>query len=375
MSGLTSQPNLSALAAALAGTSQDPGLSLDVLQTLSRYWEVVRRYYVPFEADMRAGTADVYRHEMPGPQYTNLREQARGLGLEDRWDEICRRYAEVNMLFGDLVKITPTSTAVADMALYMVANGLSGEDVLDPGRDLGFPKTVVALFRGEFGHPPEGFPPALQRKVLKGETPIYGRPAALLPSVDLAAQRRQLEATLRRPVSERDLSSSQLFPALFRDYTAYRESFGDVSVLPTPTFLYGLREGEEIEVEVAPGKTHVISLAARAAADADGIVTLYVALDGVLQTMRVAAAAAGAPATRTQTQEGNPAHVGAALAGTVVAVAVKPGQRVARGDTLLAIEAMKMETRIVAERDATIAEVLVKPGDAVSPRDLLMVLS
>src|SRR6059036_1473876 len=150
MSGLTSQPNLSALVAALAGTSQDPGLSLDVLQTLSRYWEVVRRHYVPFEADMRAGTADVYRHEMPGPQYTNLREQARGLGLEDRWDEICRRYAEVNMLFGDVVKITPTSTAVADMALYMVANGLNGGDVLDPDRDLGFPKTVVALFRGEF---------------------------------------------------------------------------------------------------------------------------------------------------------------------------------------------------------------------------------
>ena len=375
MSGLTSQPNLSALVAALAGTSQDPGLSLDVLQTLSRHWEVVRRHYAPFEADMRAGTADVYRHEMPGPQYTNLREQARGLGLEDRWDEICRRYAEVNMLFGDVVKITPTSTAVADMALYMVANGLSGGDVLDPSRDLGFPKTVVALFRGEFGHPPEGFPPALQRKVLKGETPIYGRPAALLPAVDLAAQRRELEATLRRPVSERDVSSSLLFPALFRDYARHRESYGDVSVLPTPAFLYGLREGEEIEVEVAPGKTHVIGLAARAAADADGVVTLYVALDGVLQTMRVAAAAASVPTTRPQTQEGNSAHVGAALAGTVVAVPVTPGQRVARGDTLLAIEAMKMETRIVAERDATIAEVLVKPGDAVSPRDLLMVLS
>ena len=374
MSGLTSQPNLSALAATLTGTAQDPGLSLEVLQALSRYWEVVRRGYAPFEADMRAGAADAYRHEMPGPQYTNLREQARGLGLEDRWDEICRRYAEVNMMFGDLVKITPTSTAVADMALYMVANDLGADDVLAPSRDLGFPKSVVALFRGEFGHPPEGFPAALQRKVLKGEAPIYGRPAALLPSVDLAAERRRLEATLGRPVSERDVSSSLLFPALFRDYAQHREVFGDVSALPTPAFFYGLAEGEEIEVEVAPGKKHVIALLARTSVDADGFVTLYFALDGRLQMMRVAAAASP-PATRTQTQDGNPAHVGAALAGTVVAVAVRPGQRVARGETLLAIEAMKMETRIVAERDATIAEVYVKPGDAVSPRDLLLVLS
>src|SRR2546428_6084335 len=176
MSGLTAQPNLSAIAAALAGTALAPDLDPNALQALSHYWEVVRQYYAPFETDMRAGTASVYRHEMPGPQYTNLREQARSMGLEHRWGEICHMYAEVNLLFGDIVKITPTSTAVADMALYMVANGLSRGDVLDPGRDLGFPKTVVALFRGEFGHPPEGFPPALQRKGLKGKTPIYGLP-------------------------------------------------------------------------------------------------------------------------------------------------------------------------------------------------------
>ena len=158
MSGLTAQPNLSAMASALAGSELDPGLDPEILQSLSRYWEVVRRYYAPFEADMRAGTADVYRHEMPGPQYTNLRAQARGMGLEHRWDEICQRYAEVNLLFGDLVKITPTSTAVADMALSMVANGLSRDDVLDPARDLAFPKSVVALFRGEVGAPPGGLP-------------------------------------------------------------------------------------------------------------------------------------------------------------------------------------------------------------------------
>src|SRR2546427_223340 len=375
MSGLTAQPNLSAMASALAGTPLDPGLDPEVLQALSRYWETVRRYYAPFEADIRGGTADVYRHEMPGPQYTNLRAQARGMRLEHRWDEICRRYAEVDLLFGDLVKITPTSTAVADMALCMVANGLSRDDVLDPGRDIAFPKSVVALFRGEVGYPPEGFPAELQKKVLNGAPAIYGRAAAYLPAVDLAAQHRDLETTLRRPVSERELSSWLLFPALFHDCARHRDRFGDVSVLPTAAFLYGLQEGEEIEIEVAPGKRHVIGLQARTAADRDGFVTLYFALDGQLQLIRLATAAASAQSPRAQAQDGNPAHVSAGLAGTVVAVAVRPGQLVARGDTLLAIEAMKMETRVIAERDAMIAEVYVTPGETVGPSDLLVLLS
>ena len=375
MSGLTAQPNLSAMASALAGSPLDPGLDPDVLQSLSRYWEVVRRHYAPFEADLRAGTADVYRHEMPGPQYTNLRAQARGMGLEHRWDEICRRYAEVNLLFGDLVKITPTSTAVADMALCMVANGWSRDDVLDPVRDLAFPKSVIALFRGEAGVPPEGFPADLQRKVLKGQPVICGRAAAHLPAVDLAAQRQDLEAALRRPVTERELSSWLLFPSLFLEYTRHRDRFGDVSVLPTPVFFYGLREGEETEVEVAPGKRHVIGLLARTEPDGDGCVTLFATVDGQLQLVRLATTAATAQVTRAQAQEGNSSHVSAGLAGTVVAVPVRAGQVVARGETLLAIEAMKMETHVIAERDGMVAEVYVVPGDLIGPRDLLILLS
>ena len=375
MSGLTSQPNLSAMASALAGSELDPGFDPEVLQSLSRYWEVVRRYYAPFETDMRSGTADVYRHEMPGPQYTNLRAQARGMGLEHRWDEICQRYAEVNLLFGDLVKITPTSTAVADMALCMVANGWSRDDVLDPARELAFPKSVVALFRGEVGAPPEGFPADLQRKVLKGEPVIYGRAAAHLPATDLAAKRRELEAIVRRPVSERELSSWLLFPALYLEYARHRERFGDVSVLPTTAFLYGLHEGEEIEIEMAPGRTRLIGLGARTEADADGFVTLYVTLDGQLQLLRLATPAATVQDARPQAQDGSASHVSAGLAGTVVAVAVRPGQVVTRGETLLAIEAMKMETHVIAERDAIVAEVYVAPGDRVGPRDLLILLS
>src|SRR5215831_12522652 len=298
MSGLTAQPNLSAMASALAGSDLDPGLDPEILQMLSRYWEGVRRYYTPFEADMRSGTADVYRHEMPGPQYTNLRAQARGMGLEHRWDEICQRYAEVNLLFGDLVKITPTSTAVADMALSMVANGLSRDDVLDPARDLAFPKSVVALFRGEVGAPPEGFPEDLQRKVLKGQPAIYGRAAAYLPAADLTTQRRDLEAILHRPVSERELSSWLLFPALFLEYARHRDRFGDVSVLPTAAFFYGLRQGEEIEVEVAQGKRHVIGLLARTEPDANGCVTLFATVDGQLQLVKLATAAGSGQAER-----------------------------------------------------------------------------
>jgi pyruvate carboxylase len=375
MSGLTAQPNLSAVASALAGSALDPGLDPEILQSLSRYWEVVRGYYAPFEADMRAGTAGVYRHEMPGPQYTNLRAQARGMGLEHRWDEICQRYAEVNLIFGDLVKITPTSTAVADMALSMVANGWSRDDVLDPARDIAFPKSVVALFRGEVGAPPGGFPADLQRKVLRGQPAIYGRAAAYLPAADLAAGRRELEATLRRPVSERELSSWLLFPALFLEYARHRDRFGDVSVLPTPAFLYGLRDGEELEVEVAPGTCHLIGLQARTEPDAAGVVTLFAAVDGQLQLVRIATPAATVRGARAQAREGNTAHVSAGLAGTVVAVTVRPGQVVARGETLLAIEAMKMETHIIAEREAMVAEVYVAPGDAVGPRDLLILLS
>ena len=375
MSGLTSQPNLSAIVSALAQTELDPGLDPEVLQALSRYWEVVRRYYAPFEAEMRSGTADVYRHEIPGPQYTNLRAQARGMGLEHRWDEICKRYADVNLMFGDLVKITPTSTAVAEMALCMVANGLSRDDVLDPRRDIGFPRSVVALFRGDFGLPPEGFPAALQDKVLKGQRPISGRAAAQLPPVDLARQRRDLAAALGRPVTERDVSSSLLFPALFHDYEQHRARFGDVSRLPTAAFLYGLQEGEEIEVDVGSGKNQVIGFMARTGADPDGVVTLFFAVDGQLELVPIASAAAEVRTARPQAEDGNPAHVGAALAGTVAAVAVRPGQRVARGEGLVTIEAMKMETHVIAERDATVTQVHVSLGDAVSRGDLLVSLT
>jgi pyruvate carboxylase len=191
MSGLTSQPNLGSIAAALQGSARDPGLDLASMQSLSHYWEGVRRGYVPFEADMRSGTSDVYNHEMPGGQYTNLREQARAIGLEHRWPEVSKAYADVNVLFGDIVKVTPTSKVVGDMALFMVANDLKPQDVSDPAREVAFPESVISLFKGELGFPPDGFPKALEQKVLRGEKPMIGRAGEHLPEVDLAAKRRE----------------------------------------------------------------------------------------------------------------------------------------------------------------------------------------
>src|SRR5690606_20910254 len=207
LSGLTSQPNLGAIAAALKGSARDPGVDLAALQSLSNYWEGVRHAYAPFEADIRSGTSDVYNHEMPGGQYTNLREQARAMGLAHRWPEISRAYAEVNRLFGDIVKVTPTSKVVGDMAIFMVANELRAEDVADPARDIAFPESVVSLFKGELGFPPEGFPKALQDKVLKGEAPLAGRAGDFLPEVDLEAVRREAEHAIGRHISDTDLAS------------------------------------------------------------------------------------------------------------------------------------------------------------------------
>ncbi|MFP5306204.1 MAG: pyruvate carboxylase subunit B, partial [Gammaproteobacteria bacterium] len=334
MSGLTSQPNLGAIAAALSGGQRDPGVSFEHMQAISTYWEGVRRYYAPFEADIRSGTSDVYRHEMPGGQYTNLREQARALGLESRWPEVSKAYAAVNQLFGDIVKVTPTSKVVGDMALFIVANDLDAEDVVDPEREIAFPDSVVSLFKGELGYPPDGFPAELQKKVLKGETPLEGRPGASLLPVDLEAARRDGEKAAGRKLDDTDLASYLMYPKVFRDYAEHQSQYGDVSVLPTPLFFYGLSEGEEVSVDLEPGKTLLIKLQGSTEVPEEGAVKLFFELNGQPRVVRVAKAGAKAQAERPKAEDGNPSHVGAPMPGMVVAVAVKPGQKVKKGDPL-----------------------------------------
>ncbi|WP_024301642.1 pyruvate carboxylase [Pseudogulbenkiania sp. MAI-1] len=374
MSGLTSQPNLGSIVAALEGSERDPGLDRKHLQQLSTYWEGVRQCYAPYEADMRAGTSEVYRHEMPGGQVTNLREQARSLGIEARWPEVAEAYAQVNLLFGDIVKVTPTSKVVGDMALFMVSNGLTPEDVRDPAKPIDFPESVVSLFKGELGTPAHGFPEGLQRKVLKGEPPLTGRPGAVMAPVDLDGKKAQLAQTLGRAVSEQDLASSLMYPKVFQDFAEHQARYGDVSTVPTTAFFYGLTEGEEIAVELERGKTLVVQLLGRADTS-DGHVKLFFELNGQPRLVKVAKDGVQAASQQPQADPDNPHHVGAPMPGMVSTVAVQPGQAVAKGDTLLTLEAMKMEVAVKAERDGVIKQVLVSSGSRINNKDLLAVFA
>ncbi len=384
MSGLTSQPNLSAIVAALEGSDRDPrfraaraggqpaGVDRESMQQISHYWEGVRHQYAAFESDIRSGTADVYNHEMPGGQYTNLREQARAMGLEHRWPEVSRAYAEVNRLFGDIVKVTPTSKVVGDMALSMVANDLSAAEVLDPSREVPFPESVVSLFKGELGFPPDGFPAALSRKILKGEPPRPYRPGDSLPDVDLEAARHEAEKACGHQIGDNDLASWLMYPKVYREFSDHHRRFGDVSMLPTPAYFYGMDEREEIAVDLDPGKTLVIRMQGTAPAEEEGVVKVFFELNGQPRAMRVEKAGAARREQRAQADPGNPAHVAAPMPGMVVTVSVKAGQAVRAGDPLISLEAMKMETQVRAERDGTIKAVHVRNGETVAARDLLV---
>ena len=374
MSGLTAQPNLSAMAAALAHTERDPGLPQGALHAASTYFEGVRRFYAPFESDIRSGTADVYRHEMPGGQYTNLREQARSMGLEHRWTEVSRAYADVNQLFGDIVKVTPTSKVVGDMAIMMVANDLTPAQVVDPAREVAFPESVVALFKGELGFPPDGFPDALSRKVLKGVPPAAFRPGDQLLPVDLEAARFKAAQVGGMPVDEMDdrqLASALMYPKVASDFHQHLQRYGDVSVLPTPTFFYGMKPGDEVALEIDAGKTLLVSL--QTIQEDDGIAKVQFEMNGQSRMTSVTRAGANTVAQREVAESANPLHVGAPMPGAIVTVPVVAGQKVQAGATLLSLEAMKMETHIVTERDGVIERVLVKSGDRVQAKDLLIV--
>ncbi|HUY31216.1 MAG TPA: pyruvate carboxylase [Pirellulales bacterium] len=373
MSGLTSQPNLNSVVEALRFTPRDTGLAAGPLEETANYWEAVREFYAPFETGMMAGTADVYRNEMPGGQYTNLYEQAKAIGLGHRWHEICKMYADVNQLFGDIVKVTPSSKAVGDMALFLIANQLTVDDVLDSERDLSFPESVVDLMAGRMGRPPGGFPAKVQKRILRGQKPLRGRPGASLPSADLKAAAAELEKRTGRPASRRDVVSYLIYPRVVAEFLAHGEMYGDTSILPTPAFLYGPLPNEEISVEIEPGKTLVIKFLTVGDPQPDGCRTVFFELNGQPRDVTIRDAALEPDVGRRP--KADPAkvkEVGAPMPGMVVQVAVHAGDTVAKGRKLLTMEAMKMETTLYAERDGQIAEVLVAPGDQVATGDLIV---
>jgi pyruvate carboxylase len=376
LSGLTSQPNLGSIVEALRHGPRDPGIDPDRLRMISAYWEQVRRLYAAFESDVRAGASEVYVHGMPGGQYTNLREQARALGIDAaRWPEVAAAYAEVNAMFGDIIKVTPTSKAVGEMALLMVTSGLKRAQVEDPATEVAFPESVVQLFRGELGQAPGGFPEALQRKILQGAAPLTTRPGASLPPVDLAAVRARIQPELTRTVTDEDLASYLMYPKVWLGYARDRAQYGDAAILPTSVFFYGMQPGQEINIELERGKTLIVRYVAISEPHEDGTRSVFFELNGQPRSVRVpdASQVAQHPPAR-KVEPGNTRHVGAPMPGTITTVAAAAGARVSRGDVLLTLEAMKMETAVRADSDGEIAEVIARPGQTVEVKDLLVVL-
>jgi pyruvate carboxylase len=375
LSGNTSQPCLGSIVEALRGTERDPGLNPKAIRKISFYWEAVRNQYAAFESDLKGPASEVYLHEMPGGQFTNLKEQARSLGLETRWHEVAQAYADANQMFGDIVKVTPSSKVVGDMALMMVSQELTVADVENPAKDMSFPESVVSMLKGDLGQPPMGWPAGLQKKALKGELPYTVRPGSLLENADLDAERTAIETKLEREVSDFEFASYLMYPKVFTDYAMAADLYGPVAVLPTPSYFYGLPAGDELFVDIEKGKTLVVLNQAMGVADEKGMVTIFFELNGQPRRIKVPDRAHGAAggAVRRKVEGGNAAHIGAPMPGVISTVAVTAGQDVKAGDVLLSIEAMKMETAIHAERDGKIAEVLVKTGDQIDAKDLLVV--
>ena len=381
MSGSTSQPNLNSIVAALQHTSRDTQLDLAALNEFSDYWEKVREHYAPFDTAPKTGSAEVYLHEMPGGQYTNLKEQAASMGVSHRWPEIARTYAEVNALFGDIVKVTPSSKVVGDMALFLFSRGIRPADVvnLEPGTG-GFPESVIDMLSGGLGWPAGGFPEAVQRVVL-GEKKAKEAQALFRADqtgnraapIHLGKLRKELSEKFKREIGDDDLYSHLMYPQVFADYAKHHLAYSDVSVLPTTAFFYGLRRGEEIAVSIEEGKTLIIRLVNVSEADKDGRRTVTFELNGMTREAFIADKKV-VPQTKARVKAdiADPLQHGAPIPGLVTSIAVTVGQKVAKSDKLLMMEAMKMQTTVYATADGVVAELLCAVGETVESKDLLV---
>lgn len=376
LSGGTSQVNLNTLVEALRNTERESPLDTEALTYLAVYWQAAREFYRPFESVVLPATGDLYQHEMPGGQYTNLFEQARALGLADRWAEVCKTYADVNQLLGDIVKVTPTSKAVGDMALFMVASELSAADVMRGDRPLAFPASVIDLVSGRMGQPPGGFPDAI-KKIVLGDAPVVeGRPGDSMDPADIDAAKTDATKALGRSAADKDAASILLYPKVFKDYAKHVREYGDVDVLPTPNFLYGQIPGEEIAVDIEPGKRLIVKYLATGQAHPDGTRTVFFELNGQPREVTVidkSLEPEGKAAVKADPED--PSQVGASMPGMVINVAVKPDDRVKAGQKLVVLEAMKMETTINAPVSGIVRSISVSPGTQVETGDLLMVVA
>ena len=374
MSGSTSQPNLNSIVAALQFTKRDTGLDLDALNQFSDYWEQVRNYYAPFDTSPKAGSAEVYLHEMPGGQFTNLKEQAAAMGLASRWPEIARTYAEVNQLFGDIVKVTPSSKVVGDMTMFLVTRGIKPADVvnLEPG-SVPFPESVIDMLGGGLGQPLGGWPKKIQHVVLGNRKPIKGRPGAELKPLNFKKIAEELSPKLKREATMDDVFSHVMYPEVFADFTKKANANGDLSVLPTPAFFYGMKPGQEVAIEIEPGKTLFIRMVNVGAVDAEGKRNVNFELNGMGRQLSIVDRSVKPTVkARVKADSAKPSEVGAPIPGLVTVLSVSVGAKVAKGDKLAVLEAMKMQTTIYAPCAGTVDEIAVGVSDAVESKDLML---
>src|SRR5712664_3773340 len=377
MSGGTSQPNLNSIVEALRHTPRDTQLDVDALNECSDYWETVRTYYLPFDSAPKSGSARLYQHEIPGGQYTNLREQAAAMGLGHRWREVEETYAQVNQLFGDIVKVTPSSKVVGDMALFLMAKEMTPEDLLklDEHHDLSLPNSVVEMFSGVLGVPPGGWPKKLQKIILRGATPLRGLPSDNLPAADLDHEQQALEKKVGHAIRRDDLLSYLLYPDVFLKYDEFHQTYSDVSVLPTAAFFYGLKSGEEITIEIEPGKTLIVKFLTSSDPHPDGTRTLFFELNGQPREVNVRDRALRV--VERAHPKADPADAGqvpAPTAGVISGIAVQANHAVERGAKFLTLEAMKMQSNIYAPISGCVTKLLVAPGQHVEAKDLLVII-
>ena len=373
MSGLTSQPPLGSIVNIINSKQKTNNLNEDSIRSASLYWEEVRQNYIAFETDFKGGSSDVYLHQMPGGQFTNLKEQAKSLGINtSKWGVVVKKYADVNKMFGDIVKVTPSSKVVGDMSLYMIANDLSVADVMDPDKEVIFPQSVIEFFKGELGVPHGGFPKKLQKKILGNQKPIIGRPGLIMPPVDLEDEKINLEKDLEQAVDNQLLASYLMYPKVFKDFINFRKKFGDTSVLSTPLFFYGPKVDQEYSLRIDKGKTLIVRYLTRGAAKPDGMCSIFFELNGQPRTIEILDETfVKSSIAKIKINPNNHTHIGSPLPGQVAQLFVKDNDKVMRGDKILIIEAMKMETIINAEKSGTIQNLQVTSGDNVDSKDLL----
>ncbi|MDX5347849.1 MAG: pyruvate carboxylase, partial [Hymenobacteraceae bacterium] len=375
MSGLTSQPNFNSVVEMMQYQPRHREFDMKSLNQFSNYWETVREYYYPFESGLKAGTAEVFQHEIPGGQYSNLRPQAQALGLGDKWEQIKQTYAEVNMMFGDIVKVTPSSKVVGDMALYLVSNDLTTVDVLEKGEQISFPESVQSFFKGQIGQPVGGFPKRLQKIVLKDEEPFEDRPNEHMEPIDFETEFEKFKEKFGEKVTINDLLSYLLYPKVYEQYHAHFEKYGNVSKIPTRLFFYGMQPGEESIIDIAKGKSMVVQFQSISDADESGKRTVFFKLNGQSRNIEVKDKSVKAVKVENpKVEKGNPKQIGAPLQGLLSKILVNKEQKIRKNMPLFIIEAMKMETTITAPEDAEVNNIHLQEGSLVNADDLVISL-